>query len=76
MGKKIKTWPITDVVVMTLRAMKEQSRSSVTEEQRSIRAYFTFRPFRRKWSFAQKDSFRRCPLIRVMLIKGFGYFFK
>ncbi len=34
MGKKIKTWSITDVVVLTLSAMKEQSRSSVTEEQR------------------------------------------
>ena len=34
MGKKIKTWSITDVVVMTLSAMKEHSLGSVTEEQR------------------------------------------
>jgi len=42
--------------------MREHSRSYRTEEQRSLRAYFTFRPFRMKWSFARQDSFWRYPI--------------
>ena len=41
--------------------MKEHNHCHKTEEQRSLRAYFTFRAFRMKWSFTRKDSFRRYP---------------
>ena len=68
MGKKIKTWSVANLVVMTLRrsiAVRLRSPrriSYVTEEQRRLRAYFTFRPFLMNWSFTRKDSFRRCPV--------------
>ncbi len=54
--------------------MKEHSHSYETEEQRSLRAYFTFRPFRWKWSFTHKDSFRRYPICKYATTSSNDYF--